>query len=208
MLETGARRRGCREMGPAVPRIGRATARKSPGLGVKTGRMFRSNRPNRPARPAMPRYLAPLALIALLAACQTGTAEPEVRRSEPVQASLGAIPSDACWATDRVPAVVETRYDSTGPDGARAAQEVVLRPAEDRLFAVPCPDQMADDFTASLQRALSARGHYAGAITGLHDAETIAAIRRFQAPQGLDSGILSLQAAQSLGLVAMPRDAL
>jgi hypothetical protein len=156
----------------------------------------------------MSRCLAPFVLLVALAACQTGTSEPEVRRAEPVQAPFSTIPSDACWATDRVPAVLETRFTPTGPGGAQEPSEVVVRPAEDRLFAVPCPDQMAGDFTASLQRALQARGHYSGPITGETDEATADAVRQFQAPQGLDSGILSLEAAQLLGLVPVPRDSL
>ena len=118
------------------------------------------------------------------------------------------VPADACWATDRVAAVTETQFVETGDDGERSAREVVLRPAEDRLFAVPCPEQMSDTFTQTLQRALTARGHYSGPITGAMDELTAQAVRRFQAPQGLNSAILSLQGAQQLGLVALPRAAL
>ena len=146
--------------------------------------------------------------VAFLAACQTGTSEPEVRRAEAAVTPLNTAPADACWATDRVPAVTQTVFVETGPDGARDAQEQMLRPAEDRLFSVPCPAQMQDDFHASLQRALMARGLYSGAVTGDYDTATAAAVRRFQAPQGLDSAILSLQAAQQLGLVPVPRDLL
>jgi peptidoglycan hydrolase-like protein with peptidoglycan-binding domain len=38
------------------------------------------------------------------------------------------------------------------------------------------------------------------------DNRTRAAVRRFQKPQGLDSGILSLAAARKLGLVAIKLD--
>lgn len=39
-----------------------------------------------------------------------------------------------------------------------------------------------------------------------HLTRTRAAVRRYQKPQGLDSGILSLAAARKLGLVALERD--
>jgi hypothetical protein len=152
------------------------------------------------------RFTPLLFVLALLAACQTGSPEPEVRRAEAAPAPFNTIPADACWATDRVPAVTETEYVPTGVDGAREARETVIRPAEERLFAVPCPEQITPEFNASLQRALSARGLYSGAITDDYDSETAAAVRRFQDPQGLNSAILSLQAAQQLGLVAIPRD--
>ncbi|PVH29776.1 peptidoglycan-binding domain-containing protein [Pararhodobacter oceanensis] len=154
------------------------------------------------------RSLSALALVTLFAACQTGAPQPEVRRADTVAPALAHVPADACWATDRVPALTETQFVATGPDGARAPQDVVLRPAEERLFAVPCPAQMDAGFTETLQRALSARGLYTGAITGEMDAQTSDAVRRFQAPQGLNSAILSLEGAQQLGLVTLPRAAL
>lgn len=154
------------------------------------------------------RSLSALALVTLFAACQTSAPQPEVRRAATDEQRLNTVPADACWATDRVPAVTETQFVETGADGARAPQEVVLHPAEERLFAVPCPAQMDGDFTETLQRALQARGLYTGAITGELDAQTGDAVRRFQAPQGLNSAILSLEGAQQLGLVTLPRAAL
>ena len=50
---------------------------------------------------------------------------------------------------------------------------------------------------------LQARGFYSGTVTGEMDTRTQRAIRRYQAPQGLDSSILSLSAARKLGLVAV-----
>ena len=62
-------------------------------------------------------------------------------------------------------------------------------------------------FIASLQRALGARDLYRGKISGEMDNRTRASVRRFQKPQGLDSGILSLAAARKLGLVAVKTEA-
>ncbi|MFC6759366.1 peptidoglycan-binding domain-containing protein [Sulfitobacter porphyrae] len=59
---------------------------------------------------------------------------------------------------------------------------------------------------ASLQRALSARGLYAQQITGTLDDATRAAVQRYQKPTGPDSGVLSLETARSLGLIAVARD--
>lgn len=74
-------------------------------------------------------------------------------------------------------------------------------------FEIPCADDLPADFTASLQRALSARALYSGAITGKMDANTRAAVRRYQQPDGIDSGTLSLAAARKLGLIAVERTA-
>jgi peptidoglycan hydrolase-like protein with peptidoglycan-binding domain len=68
-------------------------------------------------------------------------------------------------------------------------------------FETPCAAGQTPDFVASVQRALAARGLYRGPAHGEMDARTRAAIRRFQTPEGLDSGILSLAAARKLGLV-------
>lgn len=98
----------------------------------------------------------------------------------------GTATAGACWARDTV---------------AQAADR------EERLFAVPCPEVQTQDFVASVQRALAVRGLYAGPVNGRMDAETRRAVRAYQAPQGLDSDILTLDAARQLGLVAIARPA-
>jgi len=155
----------------------------------------------------MLRLVLPLILSATLAACQASSPAPAVSRAEaapltnpPLSATEGA-----CWSTDRIPAVTRTVFVEVPGQTGRQPREQLLRPAEDRLFAVPCPEQIDDHLVASLQRALSARGLYDGPAHGVWDAATSAAVRRYQAPQGLDSGILSLQAAQMLGLVVVSR---
>lgn len=166
-------------------------------------------------------------VVLLLAGCQSGTpAAPElVQRADhaPGRLSADAVPPGGCWATDVIPARLErvieeveltpARRDSRGRviEPAVRVQGEHMRethPAEERLFAVPCPEQMDAAFIAALQRALQARGYYSGPVSGQMDAATRAAVRRYQAPQGLDSAILSLDAAQQLGLLAVPRERL
>ncbi len=84
-------------------------------------------------------------------------------------------------------------------------RQAIVKERRELWFETPCEDQLTPDFLASLQRALKARGHYHGGITGQMDSRTRRAIRHYQAPQGLDSGILSLAAARKLGLVAVAR---
>ncbi|AZB54890.1 peptidoglycan-binding protein [Cereibacter sphaeroides] len=72
---------------------------------------------------------------------------------------------------------------------------------EGRWFEAPCPDLMTPERIATLQRALEARGLYAGEITEELDTRTRSGIRKLQAPLGLDSDRLSLAAARALGLV-------
>lgn len=149
---------------------------------------------------------AALLLIALplLAACQPNASGSEVNRADAAETPLVTVPAEACWRTDRIPAVTETVFveDETG---TRVPRDILRRPAEDRLFAVPCPEHMDADFTASLQRALTVRGLYSDAVTGSWNDATAEAVRRFQAPLGLNSAVLSLDAAQRLGLIAVPR---
>lgn len=164
-----------------------------------------------------------LALL-LAAGCQqaggAGSAAPGASGGRLAQAPPGA-PENSCWARDASPAVVETVTEQiiVAPEEVNAAGEVI-RPAvyrtetrqqivkarEDIAFEVPCAGQMTPEFIASLQRALQARGLYQGPVSGRMDARTRSAIRLYQKPLGLDSGMLSLSAARSLGLVALERE--
>lgn len=170
----------------------------------------------------MIRTVLPAALLAL-AACAPGARD--VARLEEAQQIVShdaSGPPDAapgtCWGRDETPArlrtiteevvVEEARYDAAGTllTPARTRTETRQEIVEDRRevwFETPCPDSFTPDVVASLQRALQARGHYAGAINGNLDAATRTAIRSFQEPQGLNSSVLSLAAARQLGLVAV-----
>ncbi len=129
-------------------------------------------------------------------------------------------PPGACWARDVTPAVIETemRQDIVAPartadDGTQTpatfrsvTQQRIVQDRREVWFRTPCEAEMTVAFTATLQRALKARGLYGAAVTGNMDDATRLAIRRFQAPQGLDSSVLSLAAARDLGLTAADPD--
>ncbi len=99
----------------------------------------------------------------------------------------------------------------------RAADGTITRPAIFRnvdqqiqvirdnppRFEVVCPQDLSQSFVASLQRALAARGAYGGAINGLIDDGTKAAIREFQAKDGPYSSNLAVRTAQTLGLLSV-----
>jgi len=144
-----------------------------------------------PAVPAPLRPLAALLAVLALGACQAGIDPAPAERALPAMippAVPATIDPDACWTQARL-------TDAAGV-------------TEERLFAVPCPGATDAHFWSSLQRALAVRGLYAGPVNGIEDEATRDAIRRFQAPLGLDSAVLSLDAARHLGLLPWARAAL
>lgn len=163
-------------------------------------------------------------VASLLAACQAagperqsdrapaGSLEAEVVRSHD-EGPPGADPG-TCWGHDVTPAVIETVTDQrimnaqVGGDAGDApvyrteTRQSILREREEIWFRTPCADELNAEMIETLQRALNARGYYSGQITGRMDTPTRRAIRAYQRPLGLDSGLLSLSAARQLGVVA------
>ncbi len=167
-------------------------------------------------------FLTALAALASLSACgelPTGAlapSEPEVSRS------LGAAPPGAdpgsCWGKYVTPATIETVTEHVllqpaeiGVDGTirstpvykTETKQVIVEERRELWFETPCATDMTPDFVASVQRALAARGLYRGPITGEMDSRTRRAVRAYQEPQGVPTGILSLAAARKLGLVGV-----
>ncbi|SNY51376.1 hypothetical protein SAMN06297129_2100 [Pseudooceanicola antarcticus] len=129
----------------------------------------------------------------------------------------GSDPSQ-CWGKEVEPAVIETvtaqilmQPAEVHSDGRvtqpaiykTETRQEIIRERRELWFRVPCAEEMTPAFIASLQRALAARGLYAGTVNGEMTPRTLRAIRAYQAPQGLDSGILSLAAARQLGLAEL-----
>lgn len=122
---------------------------------------------------------------------------------------------EACEAKDTSPAIIETITEQVVISPAEwDDDDTLIKPAqyetvqrqqivearETLWFPIPCPQNVTPEFIASVQRALAARGLYAGRITGEIDTDTRRAIRAYQAPRGLNSDVLSLQSAKELGL--------
>ncbi|PSL22365.1 peptidoglycan-binding domain-containing protein [Shimia abyssi] len=176
-----------------------------------------------PIRSAL--FLACMALVA----CQEKIAdtpylaalsEPEIVRAEHANAPPNARPG-SCWGREVSPAVVETVTEQiivqpaeVLDDGTVLSQAIYRTETQQRIvterretwFETPCPEIWTEEFTASLQRALQARGMFYGGITSQADSRTRAAIRRYQKTGGLDSAILSLESARRLGLIAVERE--
>ncbi|SFC48379.1 Putative peptidoglycan binding domain-containing protein [Tropicimonas isoalkanivorans] len=153
-----------------------------------------------------PQHLLILA-TALAAACgQTGPADvPRLHPLTTIDTRGADGPPDAapgtCWGRDETPAVLETATEAAAPQ--TITRQRIGEPRREIWFETPCPQDLTPDTLASLQRALAARGLYDGAVTGDLDSSTRMAIRRFQRPYGLDSDVLSLEAARRLGLAAV-----
>lgn len=170
----------------------------------------------------MIKHLPMLLMVAGLAAgCDSALPASEPDQVETLAAAPPGATPGTCWGKDVSPAVVETVTEQilVQPaevlvDGSVArpaiykteTRQAIVRERVETWFETPCAGILTPDFVASLQRALSARGLYRGAITGLMDKRTRAAVRRYQSPQGLDSGILSMAAARKLGLIAVKRE--
>ncbi len=174
-------------------------------------------------------FVQGLAPALLLAACTFSAPEATSRGdfSAELVRRYGDTPpaglSDACWAQDLTPAVIETvteqilvtpeQRDDSGniTQAAIFSTKIDQRMVQDRevvWFQTPCAAVMDAAFLASLQRALKARGYYLRELSGEMDDATRTGLRRFQAERGLDSEILSLAAARELGLIEVSRDAL
>ena len=126
-----------------------------------------------------------------------------------------------CWGKHVTPAELETithqsqlqpaEIRTNGSVSAPAVYKTetsqrIVKERRELWFETPCAPQLTAAFVETLQRALKARGHYRGSISGYIDPRTRSAIRSYQAPQGLDSSILSLAAARKLGLIAYEND--
>lgn len=182
-----------------------------------------------PLPPVQHRFGARLALCAAaLTLALAGCVAPEGaggNTPEPGVASAtrngpeGAAPG-TCWGRTISPAVVVTVTEQVqeapariNPDGSigkppvyrTETRQEIATPRRDNWFQTPCPEVTTPEFIASLQRALAARGIYSGPVTGTMDPETRAAVRSYQRGNGPDSGVISLEAARALGLVAVPR---
>lgn len=164
-----------------------------------------------------------LAASLWLAACgnpiPVDAPEPENLTGEAVARTSNLPPSDpigACWGHDTIPAVIETVTETVQDQPElRDKTGAVIRPASYRSVSrqrmvhdrerawirTPCYDQLTPDTIITLQRALRARGYFLAELSGELDTETLEAIRRYQADHGLDTRVLSLKAAQALGLV-------
>lgn len=188
--------------------------------------MHTNQRQEHPNKFAEKHLLKPLYTLPLLACLISGCANPieewAKQQGGSITSRKAAGPPNAdpnsCYGRESAPAEINAREELivVQPAEVTAGGSVEKPPlvkvetvdseasqTEELWFEIPCEiDAEKPVFIASLQRALAARGLYDGPVNGLYDQNTQKAVRAYQAPQGLDSGILSLVAAQQMGLVA------
>lgn len=174
----------------------------------------------------IPKFAAALASLVVLMACD-GIGDPQGNDLRELLFTGSEAPPWAapgtCWGKDVTPAVVETvteqiivhpgEIDANGtvlrPASYRTeTRQAILRERQEEWFESPCAATQDPEFIATLQRALAARAIYRGPVSGQMDQRTQEAVRRYQADEGVNSGILSINSARKLGLVALERDAL
>ncbi len=127
----------------------------------------------------------------------------------------------ACYIRYTAPAVVETVTEQILVQPEKTAinpdtgQTIIVKPAiyatetvqkiisdrKEDWAEVICKEDYNDNFIKSLQRALAARGFYRGSITGIMDDRTKRAIRSVQKGYGVNSSEVTLDLAESYGLV-------
>lgn len=146
----------------------------------------------------------------LLSACETTTDELTQTRENGREVCEGrhittpAIVETVTTQTEVSPAT----FDENGRVVTEAVYETATqqRITEERTeirFEAVCPSLMTPEFLSTLQRALAARNHYTADINGRYTQTTKAAIKSYQSENGLQSNILSVNAARRLGLITI-----
>lgn len=169
-----------------------------------------------------PKLLTCFAGVLALAGCDPLDAP----YSNPPAFATAAVEVDSdgrCYGRDVTPAVIETiteqvlvqpaQVSSDGTVLSPAAfrtvtRQVIVRERREVAFETVCPQVYTMEFVQTLQRSLKARGYYNGPVDGILNDRTAEAVRRFQRTIGHDSGLLALETARQLGLVALDREVL
>jgi hypothetical protein len=148
-----------------------------------------------------------------LTGCANLTGPDVTRFMEPdVIATRDAAPATAvagtCWAElQNTPVITSVTAQILTQSAPRSKPSPTIDDGKAVWFERPCDREMTPYFIENLQRALQVRGLYRREITGEMDTATRFAVRLYQQPLGLDSGVLSMAASRSLGLSRVLPDA-
>lgn len=122
----------------------------------------------------------------------------------------------ACYRKSTTPALIETISEQVLLPTASGEQpipaiyqtqtrQIIVRERQETWVEVICKSTETPQFVATLQRALKARGHYRGPVSGEMDGRTKNAVLDYQTTRGLPSNLLSVGSARELGLVSIGR---
>lgn len=165
------------------------------------------------------RFQIVLAGLAALAGCAGATAPAGVPSF--IAAEITYEPDGRCYGRDISPAVIQTVTAQEvetpavlAPDGSvltpatyrSVIRQEIVRERGEQAFETICPPVYTEEFVASLQRALAARGYYRGPVNGIIDTATGRAVQDYQRGDGPDSPLISIEAARRLGLIALTRE--
>lgn len=139
-------------------------------------------------------------------------------------AGLGPPPNareGACFIRHQAPALIETvtqqvlvQPEKRGVDpetgqpivispaiySTETVQKIV-RPRHEAWVEIVCVKDLTTIFVETLQRAMAARKQYYGVISGVMDERTKRAVRRVQKGQGINSTDVTIDLAESYGLI-------
>ena len=148
----------------------------------------------------------------------TGCVEAPPPYSNPPAFVLAGIEGDEdgrCYGNDVTPARTETitrqeqvGFGVEGPVYETVTRQMITTERAEVSFEIVCPRDLSPEFIATLQRALAARGYYGGPIHGQIDAATTNGLKAYQAQRGLNTALLDLKTAKSLGLVPLTAEEL
>lgn len=139
----------------------------------------------------------------------------QIAQDAPADAASGT-----CWGKTETAAIIETvnrevlvQPAQVSSDGRiqqpaiykKQTRQEIVQEREVNWTEIVCVTSLTEDFTASLQRALAARGFYRGPASGLMDNRTRSSIRKFQAVDGFADATLTVATARKLGLIAVLR---
>ncbi|MFK7874229.1 MAG: peptidoglycan-binding domain-containing protein [Paracoccaceae bacterium] len=168
------------------------------------------------------RSLFTLATVIIVTACTPTTEDAETDVFVPGLSAPKDAEPGTCWSKTETPAILRSRTETIQVQPAEISSDgivlsppvfrditrpVILKEREVTWFQNMCAADLTPDFTSSLQRALEIRGDYAGAITGVLDAKTRNAIRKYQIREKIatpDPQTLTIDAARRMGLWIAP----
>ena len=121
---------------------------------------------------------------------------------QPARTREVAIPAKYRTVTKTVEATPASVQRTPVPETYKTITKTVeAAPARTVWTSVLCDVNTTPDVVTRMQRALKSAGHYGGPIDGVIGSQTRRAISSYQAAQGVESDILTIDSARKLGIL-------